>query len=323
MNLSDFIVSLKLPFRKNRELYRSLYSILGFYPHDIRLYQQALSHKSSGIRGEHGHRINNERLEFLGDAILDAVVGDIVFHHFRTKQEGFLTNTRSKIVQRDMLNKIAVEVGLDKLFRSNGRAQETHNSYVLGNAFEALVGAVYLDRGFRHCKRFMEKQVLKHLINIDKVAYKEVNFKSKLLEWAQKNKLNVEFTLVDEKMEAGSTPTFVSQVTVEGVVCGKAKGYSKKESQQRAAKEALVSLKKKSDLERQVFDAKGKRTAMEEEPQALLPEIPGEPSETTEQRKDKKTEEVEIDFSSVGQKQKAKTRDDIIAEAEEKAFAEE
>jgi len=301
-------------------------------------------HKSSA--GRNGSHQNNERLEFLGDAILDAVVGDIVFHHFKKKQEGFLTNTRSKIVQRETLNKIALEVGLDKLFVSNGHVQNMHNSYVLGNAFEALVGAVYLDRGYGHCKRFMEKQVLRHLINIDKVAYKEVNFKSKLLEWCQKNKLKMEFTLLAEQMENGKTPTFLSQVTIEGVKCGQGKGYSKKESQQMAAKESLINLRKRKELEREVFDAKGKRTAMEEEPLALLPEVneakaeqsqSEQPKQGKEPRRRRRNaedgtkyvaekkdtqetgEDLKIDFSEVGKKQKS--RDDIIAEAEQKAFA--
>ena len=203
---------------------------------------------------------------------------------------------------------------------------------MLGNAFEALVGAIYLDSGYGRCMRFIERQILKHLINIDKVAYKEVNFKSKLLEWSQKNKLHLDFTLIAENMEAGATPTFQSQVVVEGIVCGQGKGYSKKESQQLAAKEALLRLKKKDGLERQVFDAKGKRTAMEEEPLALLPNISEEENAThtlesltmEEIGKDKEEgaeNKINIDFSDVGSK--PKSRDEIIAEAEEKAFAEE
>lgn len=112
-------------------------------------------------------------------------MGDIVFRHFEGKREGFLTNTRSKIVQRETLNKLAQEIGISQLIKSNGHSS-SHNSYMDGNAFEALVGAIYLDRGYEACMRFMQKRILSQLINLDKVAYKEVNFKSKLIEWCQK-----------------------------------------------------------------------------------------------------------------------------------------
>lgn len=185
MMINNFIDKMKLPFRKEKELYSSLFNVIGFYPHDISLYKQALLHKSIAKRNEKGRPVNNERLEFLGDAILDAIVGDIVFRHFEGKREGFLTNTRSKIVQRETLNKLAQEIGISQLIKSNGHSS-SHNSYMDGNAFEALVGAIYLDRGYEACMRFMQKRILSQLINLDKVAYKEVNFKSKLIEWCQK-----------------------------------------------------------------------------------------------------------------------------------------
>ena len=181
---SNIIDRIKLPFRKEKELFSAIYNILGFYPHHIAYYNQALMHKSAGKRNEKGKPLNNERLEFLGDAVLDSVVGDIVFRHFEGKREGFLTNTRSKLVQRETLGKLAKEMGILELIKSNGPAT-SHNSYMGGNAFEALVGAIYLDRGYDACMRFMQKRILAQLINIDKVAYKEVNFKSKLLVWSQ------------------------------------------------------------------------------------------------------------------------------------------
>ena len=178
--IKDIITAIKLPFLKDKELYCDLKKILGFYPGDIELYKTALMHKSIMHRNKKGKPVNNERLEFLGDAVLDAVVGDIVYNHFPGKREGFLTNTRSKLVQRETLGKLANEMGITKLIVSSGRSQ-SHNSYIGGNAFEALVGAMYLDKGYDKCMKFMEKRILDKLINIDKVAYKEVNFKSKLL----------------------------------------------------------------------------------------------------------------------------------------------
>lgn len=251
-----------------------MYQILGFYPRNIALYKQALMHKSALGRRFQGQNQNNERLEFLGDAVLDAVVGDIVYHHFKGKPEGFLTNTRSKIVQRESLNRIAAEMGVDRLIKSSDTVHNAHNSNLNGNAFEALVGAVYEDRGYDYCKRFMERRILKSLVNIDKIAYKEVNFKSKLIEWCQKNKLHFDFELVAEGKENAASPTFQSRVVLEGVECGQGKGYTKKESQQLASKDALQKLKRQKTLEKEVFLAKSRRTAMDEQSIALLPDVP-------------------------------------------------
>ena len=214
MMINNFIDKMKLPFRKEKELYSSLFNVIGFYPHDISLYKQALLHKSIAKRTEKGRPVNNERLEFLGDAILDAIVGDIVFRHFEGKREGFLTNTRSKIVQRETLNKLAQEIGISQLIMSNGHSS-SHNSYMDGNAFEALVGAIYLDRGYEACMRFMKKRILSQLINLDKVAYKEVNFKSKLIEWCQKNRVKLDFKLIEQKRDENNNPIFVYQAIVE------------------------------------------------------------------------------------------------------------
>ena len=147
MRLNNIIDRIKLPFRKEKELFSALFAILGFYPHNIEYYKQALMHKSIRKRNDKGKPLNNERLEFLGDAILDAVVGDVVYRHYEGKREGFLTNTRSKLVSRDTLGKVASEMGLGGLLLSAGHST-SHNSYVEGNALEALVGAIYLDRGY-------------------------------------------------------------------------------------------------------------------------------------------------------------------------------
>ena len=269
---SNFIDRLKLPFRKEKELLLSLYKILGFYPHDLSYYKQALMHKSVMHRNSKGKPINNERLEFLGDAILDAIVGDIVYQHFPGKKEGFLTNTRSKLVQRETLGKLANEMGLTALVISNGKGL-AHNSYMGGNAFEALVGAVYLDRGYDACMRFMQKRILAQMINIDKVAYKEVNFKSKLIEWTQKNRVNLDFKLVSQSKEPdSSSPVFKFKVMLEGVEGCEGTGYSKKESQQNAAKLTLEKLKKDPAFIDSVFAAKTDRTKMEEEPVLNVPD---------------------------------------------------
>ena len=242
MSAVDLIDAIKLPFRKEKELYRAFRNMLGFYPHDISLYHEALMHKSMLAHGESGVPINNERLEFLGDAVLDAVVGEIVYHHFPRKREGFLTNTRSKIVQRESLGKLAIEIGLDKLVKRHTQ-NHTHNSYLAGNAFEALVGAIYLDRGYAHCKSFMTEKILNHFIDIDKLARQEVNFKSKLLEWCQKHKVSLEYVLLNETKTDDGSPLFYSKVIIDGYECGRGKGYSKKESHQSASRNAMHRLR--------------------------------------------------------------------------------
>ncbi len=204
-----------------------------------------------------GKRINNERLEFLGDAILGAVVGDLVYHHFQGKREGFLTNTRSKVVQRETLNRVAVEIGLDKLIQYS-ISSTSHNSYMCGNAFEALIGAIYLDRGYTCCMKFINERILHRLLDLDKVANKEMNYKSKLIEWCQKKHLLFEFKLVEQHRDRHESysPVFKSQALLEGIVCGEGVGYSKKESHQSAAKAAYKHIRQDKDLAEQVFRAK-------------------------------------------------------------------
>ncbi len=264
--IRDLITTIKFPFRKERELYRLFHSLLGFYPDDIRPYKLALLHKSSSVREGQGRKLNNERMEFLGDAILDAVVADIVYNHFQKKPEGFLTTTRSKIVQRESLNKIALEMGIDKLIVSDVHVQNSHNSYICGNAFEALVGAIYIDRGYDCCMRFVRKRILRSLIDLDKIAYQEINFKSRLIEWSQKNKISISFQLVEESTEGSNTPIFRSNAIIAGIVCGEGKGYSKKESQQLAAKDALSRIKNKKGFVQELFEANEKLSA------AVLPD---------------------------------------------------
>ena len=330
---SNIIDRIKLPFRKEKELFSSLYQILGFYPHDISIYKQALLHKSVGRRNEKGRPLNNERLEFLGDAILDAVVGDIVYRHFEGKREGFLTNTRSKLVSRDTLGKLAKEMGISQLILSAGHSN-AHNSYMNGNAFEALVGAIYLDRGYDACMLFMKKRILAQVINIDKVAYKEVNFKSKLLEWSQKNRVKMEYRDLEQNHDEKNSPVFTTQVFIEGIEGCKGTGYSKKESQQVASKETLQRLRREPQFIDAVFAAKADRTKMEEEPVMCVPdpEKLENPDFIVEQEKAEEPERVVtqspqtvldgLTLDDISATPREKTREEIIAEAEAAAFAE-
>ena len=231
---------IKLPFRKEKEFFSSLYSVLGFYPRSSAPYRQALLHKSMHLR-ERGRHIDNERLEYLGDAILGAAVGDIVFHRFPGKREGFLTTTRSRIVQRDSLNRVAKQIGLDRLIMVQS-GNRSHNNNIAGNAFEALIGAIYIDRGYNTCMAFLQKRIIGRCINLDKVSREEINFKSKLLEWSQKHRVKLDFCLIDQHNDANHNPQFTTLIRLESTDGEMGFGYSKKESHQQAAKQTYHRL---------------------------------------------------------------------------------
>ena len=194
---------------RHKEPYVLYHDLLGFWPNDIHLYEVACLHSSSSIC-EQGKRINNERLEFLGDAILDAIVADILFHRFGNHKEGFLTNTRAKIVKRESLNEIALKIGLDR-FITCATHISSHNSYMYGNAFEALVGAIYLDKGYEFCKRFVETRIIDSFIDLDKLSKEESNFKSRLIEWCQKHKIDIQFALVEKRWSTRTTTRYSSR----------------------------------------------------------------------------------------------------------------
>lgn len=288
LNLFD---RMKLPFRKNKEFLSALYDILGFYPHNIEIYRIAFSHKSLSYRRDADSKkggkdrkannrdrkqrsentskpLNNERLEYLGDAVLETIVSDILFHHFPHKREGFLTSTRSKIVQREALNRLAADMGLEKLILAAQGTRMSHTN-IGGNAFEALMGAIYLDRGFKTCQWFINNRVIGQYVDLDNVAQKEVNFKSKLLEWSQKNRININFKDTACDGEKG----FRTVISIEGITIARGSGRSKKESQQEASKEALTRMRREPATYDSIFRAKEKRTAMEAEESFALPKI--------------------------------------------------
>ena len=288
LNLFD---RMKLPFRKNKEFLSALYDILGFYPHNLDIYRIAFSHKSLSYHRDNDAKVsgkdrkggakerrkprtentskplNNERLEYLGDAVLESVVSDILFRHFPNKREGFLTSTRSKIVQREALNHLAADMGLEKLILAAQGTRMAHTN-IGGNAFEALMGAIYLDRGYKHCHWFISNRVIGRYIDLENVAQKEVNFKSKLLEWSQKNRINISF-----KDSADDNKGFKTIIVMEGITLARGNGRSKKESQQEASKEALTRMRREPKTYDNIFRAKEKRTAMEAEESFALPKI--------------------------------------------------
>lgn len=244
--------SIRLLPNRGKEPYVSYYGLLHFYPTNITLYEQAFLHKSSSIKMKDGRWINNERLEFLGDAILDAIAADIVFKEFEYKKEGFLTTMRARIVQRETLNKIALELGIDKLVKTSAR-NTTVNTHMYGNALEALIGAIYLDQGYRVTKRFVRERLIRPYLNIEDVAETDENYKSRLIEWSQKHKVQIAFDVINSHVDEHNTPIFRSLVNIFDIRAGVGEGYSKKESQQKAAKEALERLDNDASFKSEIF----------------------------------------------------------------------
>lgn len=270
---TTFIDKVKLLFKGDKELRRQIYDLLGVYPRNIELYKVAFAHRSRQYKNRNGKQLNNERLEFLGDAVLETIVSDILFHRFEKKREGFLTNARSSLVKRSTLNKVAEEMGLVEMLQLPKQPNMKHCN-IGGNALEALIGAIYLDRGYVECFKFVEERLLHKYINLEAVVKKEENFKSKLLEWTQKNKLKAQFNLKTPKKKGEKTeenPGFRTVVLIEGVFVGEGFAATKRESQQRAAKVGLDKMRKDKKLKDKVFSAKEKRTKMEAPQYAALP----------------------------------------------------
>ena len=258
-------------FGDKEGLYFSLRKLLGFSPWHLSYYRLALMHKSLCERDKNGRFLNNERLEFLGDAIIEAVVSDLLYRKFSYAHEGFLTTTRSKLVQRSALNELSSQLGLDKMVRYSC-TKESHNNSLGGNAFEALVGAIYLDQGYSRSRWFIERLIKKGYIKIEATAKKEENFKSVLLEWSQKNKMKVYFdSVAAEKQDNNKDKLFQTVVYVESREMGKGNGFSKKESQQKAASKTMDMLKRITPLRKGIFRRRLTRLVIEDM-MAFLPE---------------------------------------------------
>jgi len=223
---------------KNKEFYHSLKDVLGYKPKNLIYYERALTHKSIREVNDYGVVVNNERLEFLGDSVLDTVVADFLFNKFPSEDEGFLTNLRSKIVKRKHLDSLGAKLGLDILIKSKIRGDKIH-SHVLGNALEALVGAIYLDRGYKYSKFFIIEILIKKHVNIDELITTEENFKSRLIEYVQREKVDLVFDTQDTTNKKGK---FEAKVIINTEEKGKGIGNSKKEAEQNAAKDALKNI---------------------------------------------------------------------------------
>lgn len=242
------IDALKLLIAKDKEFYTLLKKHLKISPKNLRLYELAFLHKSASHTLSDGSVVNNERLEFLGDAIIDAVVADYLFRNFPNEREGFLTRMRSKIVNRTHLDSIANQMGLVDLVISFTSSPETKKQRICGDALEALMGAMYLDKGYDKTHQYFTGHVLKNYVDLKQLLLTETDFKSRLLEWGQKYKLEVGFETIGEHREkTQSSPQFSVQVTISGVPIAKGKGKSKKEAEQMASQRALTFINTSAD----------------------------------------------------------------------------
>lgn len=213
--------------------------ILGFQPWDMHLYAQAFRHKSAVTLETHkkGH---NERLEFLGDAILDAVVSKYLYNHFPTKNEGFLTSMRAKMVSRKHLNDLSIKMGLPELIDSK-LTHASQGKSISGNALEALIGAVYLDRGYRITERFVLGKLLDDHVDMERVENYVISYKSKIIEWSQKNKEKISYVIVNEHGEQHDK-MYVVQLMVSGKEEGVGEGSTIKEAEENASKKFYLSV---------------------------------------------------------------------------------
>ena len=231
----DFLLRpLRRNFGRDRAYYRIIDDLFGFIPHNIELYKLALIHKSASLVLEDGRAINNERLEYLGDAVIEAVTSDYLFIEYPDRDEGFMTQLRSKIVSRQSLNALAVHIGLDRHVISNGGVSIAQK-HIYGDAFEAMMGAVYLDQGYDFVNRLLINGIYFRYLDLQSLIESETDFKSRLIEWSQKNRHRVVFRTETEKGSAGNHPVFYSKVLVDGMEIGHGSGDSKKEAEQRAA----------------------------------------------------------------------------------------
>ncbi|CAM3835888.1 MULTISPECIES: ribonuclease III [Sphingobacterium] len=234
----------KLYVSPDREYVRKLKNLLGFIPGNVHLYKMAFRHKSVAVTIKEGAKNSNERLEFLGDAVLGSVVAELLFKKYPYKDEGFLTEMRSKIVSRANLNQLSRKLGFNEMIQFDARMISFPNKQgsLLGDAFEALIGAVYLDKGYVFTKSFLLNRIIKPHVDIQLLEQTETNFKSRLIEWCQHTGKEILFQQTDNP-EGESSKMFSIEAVVDGVVCGLGRDFNKKSAEKLAAEKACEFLK--------------------------------------------------------------------------------
>ena len=235
------IKPIRVYFSPDKNLHESLRNILGFYPTNISLYKLAFRHSSAAQIIKKGIKDSNERLEFLGDSVIGTVVADYLFKKFPFKDEGFLTKMRSKMVSRQQHNQLAVKLGLNTFIEANNDRFGSKPSSINGDAYEALIGAIYLDKGYKFAQQFILTRIVNVFIDMDEVETKEVDFKSKFIEWAQKEKKDFRFETLNDGA-ASIDKLFLLQLLLDNEVMGTAQHFSKKRAEQLVAEIACTAL---------------------------------------------------------------------------------
>lgn len=240
----SFFLNLFHPFQKrnNKEFYDFFYNVLGFVPRNTQIYQIAFLHRSKSVRTEQGGKINNERLEYLGDAVLSSMVADMLYKKYPLQGEGYLTVVRSKIVSRASLNKLARKIGLEDLIQYNREQQGVFKS-IDGDTFEALVGAIYLEKGYDFTYKVIIERVIKVYMDIEAIAQSEYNYKGRLIDWGQRNHKKVAFTVLRTTTQGEKhRRQYDCQISIDGVSGPIATDYSIKGAEQLVAEKMFKQL---------------------------------------------------------------------------------
>ena len=230
----------------DQALSEAIRNIFGYHPKNVSIYKLAFKHKSAAVTIGNGHRHCNERLEYLGDAVLGSVVADFLFKKFPYKDEGFLTEMRSRIVSRSNLNMLSRKLGLDQLIEASKDGSTTASS-IMGDAFEALIGAIYLDKGYQFTKNLIIRNIIQTHLDPEEMLLNDINFKSKIIEWAQKEKKEIAYQLVDETENGKKGKLYTVELVIEDDVSGRGQDFSIKKAEQRASRQAWELLGNQHD----------------------------------------------------------------------------
>jgi ribonuclease-3 len=239
--IRDLRYHIKLFSSPRKGFYSYIKSLTGHSPLKFKLYDIAFIHKSASYVDKMGNTVNNERLEYLGDAVLGTIVAEYLYNRFPFKDEGFLTQLRSRVVNRSFLTQLTFKMKLNRFVISNANSV-SESSHLYGDLLEAFIGAIYLDCGYTVAKRFVIKKIFNQHVDLQQMENVDNNFKSQLIEWGQKIKQEVEFKTINNPDSSSDKMPFISDACIDGKVMGTGEGYSKKEAQQNAAQQALEKL---------------------------------------------------------------------------------
>jgi len=229
--------------KRNGNFFMALTKILGFKPKTLRFYEKAFTHRSMNIKDLKGNALNYERLEFLGDAMLSAVIASHLYLEVPGGDEGYLTKMRSKVVSREHLNELGKDLNLITHVKSKIPAGQFGDN-IHGNLFEALVGAIFLDKGFKHCEKFIYKRVIIPYVDIEKLEGKVISYKSLLIEWCQKEKKTFAYDVYEDTGN-DEVRHFSVKLSIDGKIISKARATSKKKAEEKASKRAFFALQQK------------------------------------------------------------------------------